>query len=206
VLGCVNTYAPDSIVTKSEPEAAGAATAGSETGRRIADGALALFVAQGFAATSVRDIAASVGLSVPALYYHFGSKDGLLGALVEPLISDGEALLDRLAVDVDLPADEWAAQALAGYYDAASANLEVFRLVVADLSVRSHGLAGRRLADQAAQFLMVLVGEGHTRNDLIRVNAALGALRRPLRMTSVDVVDDRPQILASAQAALMATA
>jgi AcrR family transcriptional regulator len=45
-------------------------------------GAMEAFHQQGYHATSVRDIAHRVGLTVPALYYHHGSKEGMLVALL----------------------------------------------------------------------------------------------------------------------------
>jgi AcrR family transcriptional regulator len=45
---------------------------------RILDAAEALFGTKGFASTSVREIVHAAGVKAPALYYHFGSKDGLL--------------------------------------------------------------------------------------------------------------------------------
>ena len=174
-----------------------------DTRQRIADSALQLFLRKGFAATSVREIASSVDLTVPALYYHFDNKDGLLGALVEPLVDDGEQLLSELA---NTAKTERVEAALAGYYDVMTAHLDVFRLVMVDPSVRSHDLAGHRLADQASRFLAVLLGKRPSRVGILRVNAALGAIRRPLRLDEVDIVADRGQILASARAALEARA
>ncbi len=45
--------------------------------------AATLFRAQGYASTSMQEIADAVGLSRPALYYHFKNKEELLGSLVE---------------------------------------------------------------------------------------------------------------------------
>jgi AcrR family transcriptional regulator len=59
-------------------------TPGSEpaVGRqRILDEAAALFVQQGFAATSVRHIAAACGMRASSIYYHFASKNELLEAV-----------------------------------------------------------------------------------------------------------------------------
>ena len=42
-----------------------------------------LFQAQGYARTSMQDIADAVGMSRPAVYYHFKNKDELLARLVE---------------------------------------------------------------------------------------------------------------------------
>lgn len=169
--------------------------------RAVREAALRLFLRQGFAATSVREITAEVGVTVPTLYYHFGSKDGLLAALVQGLVADGEAVLAELD---QRSGPRLPARALASYYDVVTTHLDVFRLVMADPSVRSHQLAGHRLADQGSRFLALLVKGSEDRADLIRANAALGAIRRPLRLSTVDPAADRPQILASARAALAA--
>lgn len=48
----------------------------------ILDSALAEFVAHGYDATSVRTIAKRVGVTVPALYYHYENKQAILTALL----------------------------------------------------------------------------------------------------------------------------
>jgi AcrR family transcriptional regulator len=147
----------------------------------------------------VREIASAAGVTIPALYYHFTSKDGLLASLVEPLSLDGERVLAELADDRSPHGPD---DALAAYYDVVTAHLRVFRLVMVDPAVRSDEVTGRRLAAQGERFLELLTGDSPDRGDLIRAHAALGAIRRPLRIDGVDVLADRPQILASARAAL----
>jgi AcrR family transcriptional regulator len=61
-------------------------------------GAMEAFHEQGYHATSVRDIANRVGLTVPALYYHHGSKEGMLVALLTGSVQHLHARL-RLAVN-----------------------------------------------------------------------------------------------------------
>ena len=150
----------------------------------------------------MREIAKEVGVTVPTLYYHFGSKDGLLEALVAGLVADGDEVLDELAAVT--PGPRFPAKALASYYDTMCRHLDVFRLVMADPSVRSHQVVGHRLADQGTRFLTLLTGENDDRAATTRAHAALGAIRRPLRHSDVDVDADRAQILASARAALAA--
>lgn len=55
-----------------------------EPGRRgeILDAALAVFAEKGYSAGSMRDIAARVGVTEPALYRHFPGKEALFRALV----------------------------------------------------------------------------------------------------------------------------
>lgn len=49
---------------------------------RIEEEALRLFALNGYAGTSVRMIVEAAGVTKPALYYHFGSKEGLYVTLL----------------------------------------------------------------------------------------------------------------------------
>ena len=67
--------------------------------QRITDEAALLFLNDGYTQTSLRDIAAAVGIKAGSIYYHFASKDDLLLAIlrrglevmVEAFESAGEA-------------------------------------------------------------------------------------------------------------------
>jgi len=50
---------------------------------RLLAAALELFTAKGYAATPVREIVAAAGMSKPALYYYFGSKEGIYLELMQ---------------------------------------------------------------------------------------------------------------------------
>ena len=63
---------------------------------RLLDAAVEMFERKGYAATSVREIVEHAGLTKPALYYYFQSKEGLLLAALE--LAAGE--LERLLTDV----------------------------------------------------------------------------------------------------------
>jgi AcrR family transcriptional regulator len=54
-----------------------------ETRGRILAAAASWFAEHGYAATSIRDIAREVGVTVGAIYVHFASKDRLLAAVYE---------------------------------------------------------------------------------------------------------------------------
>jgi AcrR family transcriptional regulator len=75
-----------SLTTAADP-------AGS-TRSRILDVALELFAAQGFAATTTRELAERLGFTKAALYYHFPTKDALLQALVQPVVDQLSALVE----------------------------------------------------------------------------------------------------------------
>ena len=79
------------------------ATAGN-TKDRILDVAETFFADNGFAATSLRDITREAGVNIAAVNYHFGSKDELLGAVLErriaPVNRQRLELLDRAESEV----------------------------------------------------------------------------------------------------------
>ncbi len=52
-----------------------------------------LFSSKGYQATSVRDIAAAMGMTVSNIYHYFGSKEGLLRAIMDHY---SKVLLDQL--------------------------------------------------------------------------------------------------------------
>ncbi|MGH1502445.1 MAG: TetR/AcrR family transcriptional regulator [Acidimicrobiales bacterium] len=58
------------------------ATIGGPGRERILDEAAARFLAQGYAETSLRQVAAGVGIKAGSLYYHFASKDDLFTAVL----------------------------------------------------------------------------------------------------------------------------
>lgn len=55
---------------------------------RVLASALAAFAEQGYHGTSIRDIAAGAGLSVPGLYHHYRSKQDVLMALMVAVMDD----------------------------------------------------------------------------------------------------------------------
>jgi AcrR family transcriptional regulator len=70
---------------------------GCETRERILDAAEALFTELGFAATSLRAIASAADVNLAATNYHFGSKMGLLQAVVHRRVQPiNEMRLQRL--------------------------------------------------------------------------------------------------------------
>ena len=76
---------------------------GLDGGRsRILDEAATLFLRQGYAATSLRDIANAAGMKAGSLYYHFESKEALLLAIL------------RQGIGVMIEAFEQAADATVG--------------------------------------------------------------------------------------------
>ncbi|HYY30714.1 MAG TPA: TetR/AcrR family transcriptional regulator, partial [Chthoniobacterales bacterium] len=61
--------------------------------RRLLDTALDLFSRRGYEGTGVQEIVATAGVTKPTLYHYFGSKIGVLNALLD---RDGKQLLAQL--------------------------------------------------------------------------------------------------------------
>lgn len=66
---------------------------------RIFCSALELFTKKGYAATSVREIVFLAGVTKPALYYYFNSKEGLYHALIKGFVTKLESLLSDASND-----------------------------------------------------------------------------------------------------------
>lgn len=56
--------------------------------------ALTLFTQRGYSATTVRELVEAAGVTKPALYYYFGSKEGLFLELMQTHFSRLEAVVD----------------------------------------------------------------------------------------------------------------
>jgi TetR/AcrR family transcriptional repressor of nem operon len=77
----------------------------SETRQQIVDVADRLFYEHGFEVTSFADIAKVIGLSRGNFYYHFKTKDEILGAVIERRVATTRAMLDSWERDAESPAE-----------------------------------------------------------------------------------------------------
>lgn len=88
---------------------------GSKTRERILDTAEELFATQGISGTSLRALTRAADVNLAAVHYHFGSKEGLLDAVVErrggPINQERIDALDRLESDAAPPTVEAILQA-----------------------------------------------------------------------------------------------
>lgn len=60
---------------------------------RLLDAAIARFSTRGYAATSIREIVEAAGVTKPALYYHFQSKEGIYQAILDAVADTMESTL-----------------------------------------------------------------------------------------------------------------
>lgn len=57
---------------------------------RLMTAAIGVFASKGYAATTVREIVETAGVTKPVLYYHFGSKEGIYLAMMRDALKEFE--------------------------------------------------------------------------------------------------------------------
>jgi AcrR family transcriptional regulator len=65
-----------------------------------------LFQERGFHATGIDDIGEAAGVSGPAIYRHFKSKDAILLAILDQALDDLAEVIDRARIEGDDPATQ----------------------------------------------------------------------------------------------------
>ena len=115
-----------------------------------------VFVAQGFHAAAMDDIADRAGVSKPVLYQHFPGKRELYLALLEEHVSE---LADRVAEAMGRTDDnrERVDAAVGAYFDFIDAEGEAFRLVF-ESDLRNDADV-RRIADRGARACIEAIAE-----------------------------------------------
>jgi AcrR family transcriptional regulator len=173
---------PDSKVT-NVAEQAGMAN-------RIADLALQRFRLDGFAGTSVADLATALHISKAAVYYHYRSKTDLLHRLVDPLLDAIDACIDAHTIPAGTGTIQTRTDAvrrlLAAYLAALTAHRPVVALVASDTAVINHPEIGPRIREQNRRLRIMLAAPDAGVPAILRAEAALGAIWRPL-VTELDV-------------------
>lgn len=145
----------------------------SDTRQRIQEVARELFAEKGVQRTSLQDIAARLGITKPALYYHFGSREDLVRSIVQPLVDGGEEFVTRCEQAADLTP----AQVLAGYFDYFYAFRADLVTVISELStIADLGLINSMLAWRE-RLCGVLFGADPTFDQQVRSVIALGGLQ-----------------------------
>jgi AcrR family transcriptional regulator len=82
---------------------------------KVLETALRLFNLHGYSATTIEDIKLQSDVSVGVIYHHFGSKEGIAGALYVQSLHDFQRGLVR-AIELRKPGAERAVKAAVGYH------------------------------------------------------------------------------------------
>src|SRR5437868_1607324 len=171
------------------------------TRTRIQDVALALFATRGYDATSLQEIAAALGVTKAALYYHFPSKAELLHSLADPFLEWECTLLEGYT---DGPLADAARRALVcALIDLLLAHRPVVAWLTRDLSALAQPEIGERVEANTERLQRLLAGSDQSVGGQVRAVAAVGALTRPVAvLNDVHLGDLRGTILAAALGAL----
>ncbi|GAB3904499.1 hypothetical protein GCM10029964_098340 [Kibdelosporangium lantanae] len=162
-----------------------------QTRQRILDISGRLFAEQGYAGTTIADIARELGTTTAALYYHFKSKVDILDSLLATPLAAYTKLAEQAR---SLPREEL----LVAYIDFVAETRQV--VPFADPTVRA--LIDERLPHTPQQMIdgitTSLAGPNPTRARAIGAKAAVAVVKEcvPLNPT------DRDEILAAALRAL----
>lgn len=149
----------------------------ADTRQRILDIATGLFREQGYAGTSIRDIADGLGMTKAALYYHFTCKDDVLDALVAPTVAAIEGFIDGAEKN---PGTD-PAELLRQFVTILARNAPTLVTALGDPVLRSE--AGRfRLMAKQARLVTLIAGPDADEVRLLRATAALGAIRSAMEM------------------------
>ncbi|MEV4107993.1 TetR/AcrR family transcriptional regulator [Nonomuraea sp. NPDC049695] len=168
----------------------------SDTKARIQEVARELFVSQGVQNTSLRQISDRLGITKPALYYHFASRDDLVRSIVEPMVEDIERF-----VATRQPGDP--RQLLGDYFELIWRHREVITMMVRDLSVLGVLDLGTRMFDWRRRVIALLLGSGLTQAQHIRATVALGGMSDcSVEYASLPMEEVKPAAVEAAAAAL----
>ncbi|TWD82980.1 TetR family transcriptional regulator [Kribbella amoyensis] len=147
-------------------------TRSGDTKARIQQAALDLFAAKGLRQTSLRDIADRLGMTKPALYYHFASRDELVSSLAKPLIDDFDAYVDAREAEVAPDPREL----LGSFFDLTYRHRGLLLLALRDLSVLQEMHLTDHVTGWRRRIVALLIGESPSLADQVRGMVAIGGL------------------------------
>lgn len=163
---------------------------------RLVGVAAQVFIARGYAATSLRDLADAAGFSKAALYRLFASKDDLLATLAEPFIREVEDVLSTVSLDADADTDR--IEVIQAYVLALCAHRDVAKIVLTDSGVRPTAV-GQRVFEQQRTLVARLTGPRAPLRQMVRARCAVSISHLIVgELSSVPVHRLRPPLLDAA--------
>jgi AcrR family transcriptional regulator len=174
-------------------------TTPSGTRARIQAVARELFARQGVQQTSLRDIADQLGITKPALYYHFDSREALVRSIIAPLVEELEAFIVAREAG---PRPEPRAL-LADHFELLFRNREVLMMLVQDLTQLAELDLATRMLEWRRRLIALLIGPDAPLAARIQAIVAIGGMSDcALELASVPFEQVQPLALEAACAAL----
>ncbi|CRK56337.1 Transcriptional regulator, TetR family [Alloactinosynnema sp. L-07] len=171
----------------------------TDTRARIQAAARDLFARKGVQRTSLQEIADELGITKPALYYHFGSREDLVRSIVQPMLDAGEAFVAAQEARGDVDPREL----LEGYFDFHYQHrAEIVWVLTEWTTLVELGLFDTVLAWRA-RLAVLLFGPESTLAEETRAVVALGGLQDcTIQFPDVPAAELRAASVAAACAAL----
>lgn len=144
----------------------------TDTKARILAVARELFARRGIQQTSLRDIAEQLGITKPALYYHFDSREALVASIVQPLVDDMDAFVaTRESLGSADPRT-----LLADYFDLLHRHSELLGMLVRDMTTLGQLNLATRMLDWRRRLITLLLGPGASLPAQVRAVVAIGGM------------------------------
>jgi AcrR family transcriptional regulator len=152
----------------------------ASTRARILSSAERLFLERGYHAATMQDVADRLGITKPALYYHFKSKAEILDSLLDPLTTELERLLDE-AVETHGEQDNPAVQValLTGWLDVFLRSKGTLLAMFRELATASTA-SFDRLLGVMERAITVCVGPDGGAKERIAFTQAISAITDPV--------------------------
>lgn len=148
----------------------------SDTRIRIQQVARELFAEKGVHRTSLQDIADRLGITKPALYYHFRSREDLVRSILVPLLDEGEDMVTgyerRRGAARATPCE-----LLDAWFDFHYRHRRDFILILAELTALADLGLIDRLLGWRDRFTKLMFGARATLEQSTRAVIALGGLQ-----------------------------
>ena len=150
--------------------------------RQLLEVAEEVFAERGIAAASMDEIAERAGITKPVLYDHFGSKDGLLAAVIARAGAELGAAVEG-AVSGAQAADEALAEGLRAYFIFMQKHRAAWLALLNETATNSAGArALEQIRQERAQFIAALIVAEVPGADMTRAmtyaQAVIGACER----------------------------
>jgi AcrR family transcriptional regulator len=136
-----------------------------------------LFARHGYQRTSLREIAARLGLTKAAVLYHFPAKPDILTALARPLLDDLDAALADVHGD-DPEVTRW--PAIEGMLDVLLAHRRSMRMVLHDLTLLARDPAFHRFSNAMLVANRFVAGPDPDLTGRVRAAQAIAMLGDPV--------------------------
>jgi AcrR family transcriptional regulator len=172
----------------------------SDTRSEILRVALSEFARRGYYATSLRVIAARVGISKTAVLYHFPEKSELLAALAKPMLDDLDAVIAAAAQQPDSHA-RWLV--IEGLLDVELKYRQLLRASLRDLALSAAQPVFIRFRDAMLRANALVAGRSASFATRVRAAQALAMLGDPVVLFADAPVDQlRAEILVGVRSLL----